>query len=180
MNNEILPGFDDDVNEYLAIELLRMEGVDNGLAFRLRGQIDTYSSLSFQRRGQKAIDAGYARLSFHFDAVEYVSSMGIAALLQLQKAAREKGGDVVLVNLPPKISELFKLMCLEKYFTCADSQDEASALRTADAVDTVFPRTTGCPICQKRLRVLKSGRFRCPECRTILVVGRTGSLTAAE
>ena len=66
-------------------------------------------------------------------------------------------------------------MCLEKFFRCTESEEEAVAAPRISGTAAVFPRTIDCPICEKRLRLVKSGRFRCPECKTILVIDESGS-----
>ena len=114
-NNDILPGFDEDTCDSLSIELENVEGVAYSLVLKPIGQIDTYSSLFFQRSSKKAIDAGFINLIFLLNGVDYVSSMGVGAFVQLQKVAREKGGDIALVDVHPKVMEIFKLMCLEKF-----------------------------------------------------------------
>jgi anti-anti-sigma factor len=177
MNNDVLPGFDDETCDSLAIELQKVQGVDQCVALRMRGQIDTYSSLYFQRSAKKAIDAGFNQLLLVLSEVGYVSSMGVGALIQVQKAAMEKGGEVSLVDLHPKIMEILKLLCLEKYFSCTESVDEAVAPVLSQEKALVFPKIFPCTVCEKKLQLVKPGRFRCPECKTILVVAKSGSVS---
>ena len=90
-NNEIVPGFDENTCDSLMIELQKMEQEGNCLALKLKGQIDTYSPGYFQRSVNRAIDAGFVKLAFLLNRVDYVSSMGVGVLLQLQKAVKRKG-----------------------------------------------------------------------------------------
>ncbi|MFQ3547304.1 MAG: anti-sigma F factor antagonist, partial [Termitinemataceae bacterium] len=41
---------------------------------------------------------------------------------------------------------------------------------------TVFPKIFSCPICSKKLKAVKSGRFRCSECKTILAIDNAGQV----
>ena len=59
--------------------------------------------------------------------MDYVSSMGVGAFVQLQKATKEKGGALAIADAHPKVMEIFKLMCLDKMLACSDSLDEAAA-----------------------------------------------------
>jgi anti-anti-sigma factor len=179
-NNEIVPGFDEYTCNSLVIELQKVEGGDNCLALKLKGQIDTYSSVYFQKNVKMAIDAGFINLAFLLNSVDYVSSTGVGALLQLQKAVREKGGDIAMVDIHPKVREIFKLMCLEKFFSCADSLDEAVSPMKGKEKVLAFPKAIDCPICEKRLRALKAGRFRCPECKTVLSVDESGRVSMGD
>jgi ribosomal protein L37AE/L43A len=40
----------------------------------------------------------------------------------------------------------------------------------------VFPKIFQCPICSKKLKATKSGRFRCSECKTILAIDNSGQV----
>ena len=117
-NNNVLPRFDDDTCNSLVIELLRVDDCDTCLTLHMKGQIDTYSSPFFQKSVQKAIDAGFVNLFLVLSGVEYLSSKAVGALVQIQKAARDHGGDIVLLDVHPKIMEVLRLLSLEKYFQC--------------------------------------------------------------
>jgi len=118
MNNDILPVFDEERSDSLSIELMKVEGIDSCLAFSLSGQIDAYSSLFFQRSVKKAIDAGFPHLQFLLNSVDYVSSMGVGALVHLQQTLKGKGGDIAIIGVQPTVMEVFRLMCLEEFFRC--------------------------------------------------------------
>ena len=40
----------------------------------------------------------------------------------------------------------------------------------------VFPKIFKCPICGKKLKATKPGRFRCSECKTILAIDNSGQV----
>jgi len=176
-NNDVLPGFDEDTCDSLTVGLQKADEADNCLVLRPVGQIDTYSTRFFQRSVKKAIDAGFINLVFLLDGVDYVSSMGVGAFVQFQKTIKEKGGEIALAKVHPKVMEVFKLMCLDKFFACLDSLDEAIAPMKSKV--PIFPKVIGCPICDRKLRVIKPGRFRCAECKTILSINETGAASLA-
>jgi anti-sigma B factor antagonist len=176
-NNDILPGFDDDACDSLTIGLKKADSVDNCLVVRPRGQLDSYSTHFFQRSLKRLIEAGFVNLVLQLDGVDYVSSMGVGAFVQLQRIVKEKGGEIALADVHPKVMVIFRLMCLDKLFACSDSLEEA--VTPLKNKTPLFPRALACPICDKRLRVVKSGRFRCPECKTILSVSEAGAVSLA-
>jgi phage FluMu protein Com len=106
--------------------------------------------------------------------------MGVGAFMQLQKAAKEKGGDIAMVNMQPKVTEIFELMCLESLFCCTDSLDEAIAPLKGPPGAPRSPRTLQCPACGKKLRASRAGKFRCPACKTVLFVDESGSPSLTE
>jgi anti-anti-sigma factor len=175
-NNDILPGFDEGSCDYLKVGLQKVDGVDSCLALKLQGQIDAFSGRFFQRSTKKAIEAGFIHLIFIMDGVDYLSSAGIEVFLKLQKEVRGLGGNISIVDIHPNIREIFKLMCLESYFSCIDSMNEAIApMKISEKVST-FTKALECPTCQKRLRASKPGRFRCPACKTAFSIDESGKL----
>ena len=81
-----------------------------------------------------------------------------------------------MVSVHPKVAEIFEMMALEKFFCCTDSLDEALAPLKNGTAALGFRMTVQCPICDKRLRASKTGRFRCPACKTVLSVEESGSV----
>ena len=131
-NNDIHPGFDEETCDFLTISLRKVEGVDDTVVLRLKGQVDTYSSNFFQRSAKKLIDAGFVRLILILDSVDYVSSKAVGAFVQIKKAATDKGGEIAIVDIQPKVMEIFKNLSLDKFLCCMDSLDEAIAQMKPD------------------------------------------------
>ena len=179
-NDTIIHGFDSEKDDSLRIDLKRIAGVDGGLSLILTGYIDTYNSNSFQKRVQKAIDSGYKRLIFNCAGLNYVSSTGIGSFTAFLKTLKSIGGDLVLLDVQPKVYEVFQLLGFSQFFNIRDNQDDAENYFRGGGgqveVNTVFPHNFNCPICSKKLKAVKAGRFRCSECKTILAVDETGSV----
>ena len=186
INNDIVPGFDDERDDSLKIKLQQITDADGCLLLYLTGYIDTYNSNYFQKRVQRVIDAGYIRLIFQCGGLNYVSSTGIGSFTTFLKAVKPQGGDVVLLDVQPKVYEVFQLLGFSQFFNIKESLDESvSFFRSADPItddDTgeevsIFPKIFGCPICSKKLKALKTGRFRCSECKTILAIDDAGQVS---
>jgi anti-sigma B factor antagonist len=178
-NNDIVPGFDDEKDDSLKIRLQKVDSVENCLALFLTGYIDTYNSNFFQKRVGKAIDAGYIRLIFNCGGLNYVSSTGIGSFTAFLKAVKPRGGDIVLLEIQPKVYEVFQLLGFSQFFNIKDNLDEATAFFKAGdqtATASVFPKIFSCPICNKKLKAARPGRFRCSECKTILAIDNSGQV----
>ena len=178
-NNEIVPGFDDEKDDSLKIRLQKFDNVDNCLALYLTGYIDTYNSTYFQKRVNKAIEAGFIKLIFHCGGLNYVSSTGIGSFTAFLKTAKPRGGDLVLLEIQPKVYEVFQLLGFSQFFNIKDSLDEAVGFfeQKGDiGGGDVFPKIFKCPICSKKLKASKAGRFRCSECKTILAIDNNGQV----
>jgi anti-sigma B factor antagonist len=182
MNNDIIQGFDDEKEDSIKIRLQKIEDtqVKGCLVLYLTGYIDTYNSNSFQKRVNRAIDAGFIRLIFHFSGLNYLSSTGIGSFTAFLKTVKPRGGDLVLLEIQPKVYEVFQLLGFSQFFNIKENLDEAVSFFAAKGEEgkgTVFPRIFKCPICNRRLRAHKAGRFRCSECKTILTLADTGAVT---
>ena len=176
-NNEIVPGFDDHKDDNCRITLQKTPDIAASLILELEGYIDTYNSGFFQKRIQKALEAGFVRLIFNCSGLNYVSSTGIGSFTTFLQTAKVKGGDVVLLSLQPKVFEVFQLLGFSQFFPIKDDLEESIAyfrmsIGGEEAVS--FPKIFPCPVCTKNLKAAKPGRFRCSECKTILTIDNMG------
>jgi len=178
-NNDIIADFDDEKDDSLKIKLAEVEGTDKCLMLTLTGYIDTYNSNFFQKRVQKVIEAGYIRLIFQCGSLNYVSSTGIGSFTAFLKAVKPNGGDIVMLDVQPKVYEVFQLLGFSQFFNIRDNLDESIDYFHANHVvekPSVFPLIISCPLCGKKLKAVKSGRFRCSECKSILAIDNDGQV----
>ncbi len=178
-NNDIVPGFDEEKDESLKIRLQKVDSADGCLILYLTGYIDTYNSNFFQKRVNRAVEAGFTRLVFHCGGLNYVSSTGIGSFTAFLKAVKPRGGDLVLLEIQPKVYEVFQLLGFSQFFNIKDNLDEAIEFfskGTTKVESDLFPKIFKCPICSKKLKATKPGRFRCSECKTILAIDNTGQV----
>jgi len=183
-NNDIIPQFDNETNESLTITLQQVPGIEDGLIILLSGYIDTYNSTFFQKQVQRVIEAGNIRLIFNCGSLNYVSSTGIGSFSAFLKMVKPLGGDVVLLNVQPKVYDVLQLLDFSQFFNIKDTLD--SALTYFGGVPkggvpagqnaAVFPKIFPCPTCGKKLKAAKAGRFRCPECKTIVSIDLNGTV----
>ena len=178
-NNDIVPGFDDEKDDSLKIKLQKVTETDACLLIVLTGYIDTYNSNFFQKRIQKAIETGFIKLIFQCGSLNYVSSTGIGSFTAFLKAVKPRGGDLVLLDVQPKVFEVFQLLGFAQFFNIKSSMDDSInhfRIDTPTSNVSVFPKIFSCPICSKKLKAVKPGRFRCSECKTILAIDSAGQV----
>ena len=175
-NNNLVPGFNDEKDDSLKITLDKIEDVPNCLNIILNGYVDTYNSSFFQKRIAKVVEAGYVNLIFNCAALNYVSSTGIGSFTAFLKMVKPKGGDIVLLEIQPKVYEVFQLLGFSQFFNIKDTADDAIAFfkQGAPVAESIFPKVFACPMCNKHLRATRSGRFRCSECKSILAINDQG------
>ena len=170
INNSLIPGFNDEKDESLKINVEKVDTIETCVILYLNGYIDTYNSTFFQKRVSTVVDAGYTNIIFNCAALNYVSSTGIGSFTAFLKLVKPKGGDIVLLEIQPKVYEVFQLL--------KDTTDEAIQFfkQETPMEDEIFPKIFSCPVCSKRLKATKSGRFRCSECKTILAIDNQGQV----
>jgi anti-sigma B factor antagonist len=178
-NNDIVPGFDDEKDDSLKIRLQKVDDTEGCVILYLTGYIDTYNSNFFQKRVGRAMEAGFVRLIFHCGSLNYVSSTGIGSFTAFLKTVKPRGGDLVLLEIQPKVYEVFQLLGFSQFFNIKENIDEARAFFSKGndpVVSSVFPKIFKCPICSTKLKAAKAGRFRCSNCKTILAVDNSGQI----
>lgn len=175
-NNSIVPGFDNEKDDSLKISLEKIDSVSNGLRVYLNGYIDTYNSSFFQKKITKVVEAGFINLIFNCSALNYVSSTGIGSFTSFLKMLKPKGGDIVLLEIQPKVYEVFQLLGFAQFFNIKDSTEDAVSYfhQGVQPLESVFPKVFACPMCNKHLRATRAGRFRCSECKSILAIDEKG------
>lgn len=177
-NNSLIPGFNDEKDDSLKIQLEKAPAVEECMIVYLSGYIDTYNSVFFQKRVAKIIEAGYINIIFNCAALNYVSSTGIGSFTAFLKMVKPKGGDIVLLEIQPKVYEVFQLLGFSQFFNIKDTLEDAVHFfkREAVAENGVFPKIFACPVCSKKLKATRAGRFRCSECKTILAIDNQGQV----
>ena len=175
-NNELVPGFDDEKDDSLKMNLDKVEDVDKCLTMYLNGYIDTYNSVYFQKQVTKVVNAGFVNLIFNCSGLNYVSSTGIGSFTAFLKLVKQNGGDIVLLSIQPKVYEVFQLLGFSQFFNIKDSfEDSVSFFKKGSKVEnSIFPKVFSCPVCSRKLKASKSGRFRCSDCKSILAIDQQG------
>ena len=100
-NNNIVPGFNDEKDDSLRINLEKVPEVENCLTIYLIGYIDTYNSSFFQKRIARVVEAGYVNLIFNCASLNYVSSTGIGSFTAFLKMVKPKGEESVDMGSNP-------------------------------------------------------------------------------
>ena len=135
-NNDIVPGFDDEKRRQSQRFVFKKS---------IPWKIASPSSLPaisiritpiFSRNAlESAIDAGFIRLIFNCGGLNYVSSTGIGSFTAFLKAVKPRGGDIVLLEIQPKVYEVFQLLGFSQFFNIKDNLEEATAFFRAGEPD---------------------------------------------
>jgi len=177
-NNDVVNNFDSDKDDSLQLTLEKIENLEDGVIIKLSGYIDTYNSVFFQKQISKVIDSGLVNIIFNCSGLNYVSSTGIGSFTSFLKLVKPKGGNIVLLSIQPRVYEVFQLLGFSQFFAIREKIDDAISFFKNDTVleSSVFPSVFSCPVCQRRLKATRSGRFRCSDCKSILAIDQQGQV----
>ena len=79
------------------------------------------------------------RLLLDLSAIEFLSSMMIGVLIKLESMLATTGGQLTMCGLGPEVSQIFVYSNLDKFFTFAESVDQALGL---DEATPTLPATS--------------------------------------
>lgn len=170
-------------SDSLKFKMKRIDDVDFCSLIYLDGYIDGQNFSYFQEELEKALSSGYINFIFDFGDLTYISSSSLGAFSDLQERVKPYGGDLVFYDLQGKVFEVFNLLGFYDYFMIAADLDDAIDLLIyrEEEVEVekkvVFPMSFRCPICEVKLRAIKSGNFLCCSCKIVLNVNEDGVVT---
>jgi len=171
-----IPGFNDLVDSDLKVDIVKIQGAV--IVVSLKGLIDTYNTPFLSKKVNLPIGYGYDKIVFNLFGVTYMSSTGIGIFTTFLRQLRSMRGDFVLASVPQKIKDVFELIGFSSFFNFAPDTAEAIAMLDGSAPEEVkspFPKIFRCT-CRKKLKVSKPGKFRCPQCRSVISVNKDGTV----
>lgn len=95
------------------------------LVIELEGSLDSHSAADFRAWFNEKTRGGYRAFAIDCLCLEYISSAGIAALIDLQNALQGQQGKMVLFQLSSETRQLLKFLQLEKKLNLAGDYDDA-------------------------------------------------------
>ncbi len=100
---------------------------DNCTVVRPSGRLDLLAAGAFKQQLVAIVATGGCRLIVDLDAVPFIDSSGLGALVGGLKAARQAGGDLRLVRAGEQATVVLKLTRLDRVFPLYASVEEATA-----------------------------------------------------
>ena len=97
---------------------------------RLNGSLDMYSFPRLETQLNTFFQQGRYAVLLDCQALDYIGSAGLGALIGFAKLAREQGGDLKLINVPERIFKIIELLGFTKVLQV--HKDEAAALASFD------------------------------------------------
>lgn len=81
----------------------------------LRGNLGMDNAQETAVLVQALIQGGMRKFVLNMENLNYVDSTGIGTIIKIKKTLLPLGGDVILLNVPPKVNEVLDLVNLKEY-----------------------------------------------------------------
>ncbi len=91
------------------------------------GSINSNTAPIVDQKLEELMDQGKYKVVVDFSDTDFISSSGIGVFLGSVSKLREKGGDLVLMNVPKLIEDIFEVLNLTTYFRVIEKLDEMRA-----------------------------------------------------
>ena len=92
---------------------------------RLSGSLDMYSFPRLEAQLTALFQQGHHCIVLDCRDLDYIGSAGLGALIGFAKQARERGGDVKLLNVPERIYKIIELLGFTKVLQVHNAEDSA-------------------------------------------------------
>lgn len=109
-------------------EITNSSEKSNGLDIQvviLHGYLDSSTFPQLQDHLEGLIGSGRFRVIVDCNELNYISSAGIGVLMGMLQEVRAQSGDLKLVNMSPKIHNLFDMLGFSRLIRIYESMDEA-------------------------------------------------------
>jgi len=92
---------------------------------KVSGFVDASNISRFDDELYSHIKRGETKIIIDCSDLQYINSMGMGILLEARQLATKKDGDIVILNLPKKISKVFEILGFNEIFKFYTSEEEA-------------------------------------------------------
>jgi len=93
----------------------------------IEGFVDAHTAPEFENAIQAEINAGRHFIIVNCEKLNYISSAGLGVFMSFIEEIRERGGDIKICGLVPKVKHTFEILGFQEIFDMLD--DQSSAIR---------------------------------------------------
>lgn len=91
----------------------------------LEGDLDAHTAPDFEAAIRKCLDGEQHKILVHGTRLEYISSAGLGVFMAFIEEVRDRGGDIKITALQPRVYNVFDLLGFPVLFDIMDTEDEA-------------------------------------------------------
>lgn len=103
-----------------------IEREESGITvFMLEGRVDSDGAIDLDKTLQTCFETGKYKVALDMTQVQYVNSAALRTLADFISKSREKGGDLKLVALQPRVKRVFQLVGFDRFSAIHDTLQAA-------------------------------------------------------
>ncbi len=91
----------------------------------LKGELDAHTASELEAAIQKCQEENRVQIVVNGQNLQYISSAGLGVFMAYIEEVRERGGDIKIAALQPKVYNVFDLLGFPILFDIVESEDEA-------------------------------------------------------
>lgn len=91
----------------------------------VQGFLDAHTVPEMEKIIQNLIHDGKYKIIVDFKELSYISSAGLGVFMSVIGDVKGNDGDIVLMDMPPKIYKVFDLLGFTEIFTIVDTEEAA-------------------------------------------------------
>jgi len=91
----------------------------------VQGFLDAHTVPEMEKVIQDLIQTGKYKIIVDFKELSYISSAGLGVFMSVIGDVKNNDGDIVLMDMPPKIYKVFDLLGFTEIFTIVDNEQAA-------------------------------------------------------
>jgi anti-sigma B factor antagonist len=91
----------------------------------VQGFLDAHTVPEMEKVIQDLIHDGKYKIIVDFKELSYISSAGLGVFMSVIGDVKSNDGDIVLMQMPPKIYKVFDLLGFTEIFTIVETEDAA-------------------------------------------------------
>lgn len=93
----------------------------------VEGYLDAHTAPQFEETLQAEIEAGRTRIVVDCSKLTYISSAGLGVFMSFIEEIRERGGDIKICGLVPKVRHTFEILGFHDIFDLLDDVPSAAS-----------------------------------------------------
>ena len=91
------------------------------------GSIDSDTCSIFDKKVESILALDPKVIIFDMQELAYITSMGLSVMVKTEKAIKEKGKTLIVINVPPQIKKVFDVVAALPAMNVFESIEEADA-----------------------------------------------------
>ncbi len=101
----------------------------------LHGDLDAHTAPDLEAAIRKCLDSSQNNIVVSGTSLEYISSAGLGVFMAFIEEVRERGGDIKIAALKPRVYNVFDLLGFPVLFDIVDTEEDAVAKFESSSVD---------------------------------------------